>query len=346
MRSTEFAISTDARETLKNTCMEAFDVLVVDDSPVARKLVEHALPKEEFRVLPAKTGLEALELFALHRPGLVITDWLMPDLGGIELCQRLRSRFRDSFTYVILLTSLAEKSNVVNGLRAGADDYLTKPFDAEELLARASVGRRFVELHREIEAKNRFLERLALTDDLTGLPNRRALEQWATKQLSGAVRHDFPFCLVMADLDQFKSINDAHGHDAGDAVLKKFAEILQINTRQCDVCGRLGGDEFLLVITHSEEDGVRQAIEHLREQIEAQRLTFGGHEVGITASFGMASLNRGQNLDFERVLVRADVALHSAKRRGGNRVEVVPPELNCAKRGVGIDLSFECVDSA
>jgi diguanylate cyclase (GGDEF)-like protein len=334
----KFAISTVARETPKNACQKAFDVLVVDDSAVARKLVEHALPKEEFRVLPAKTGLEAVELFALHRPGLVITDWLMPDLGGVELCQRLRSGFKDSFTYVILLTSLAEKSNVVKGLRAGADDYLTKPFDAEELLARASVGRRFVELHRQIEAQNRFLQRLALTDDLTGLPNRRALEQWATKQMSGAVRHDFPFCLVMADLDEFKSINDAHGHGAGDAVLKKFAEILQINTRQSDICGRIGGDEFLMVITHSEEDGVKQAIERIREQVEAQRFTFGGQDVGITASFGVASLNRGQNLDFQRMIVQTDVALHSAKRRGRNRVEVVPPELHSAKRGLALAL--------
>jgi two-component system, cell cycle response regulator len=310
-----------------NDCKQPFRVLVVDDSPVARKLVEHALPPEQFRILPAKTGVEALNLFALHRPGLVITDWLMPDLSGIELCQRLRTRFADSFTYVILLTSLSEKCNVVAGLQAGADDYVTKPFDAEELLARANVGRRFVELHREIEAKNRFLEQLSLTDDLTGLPNRRAIEQWATRQLSGAVRHDFTFWVIMADLDQFKFVNDTHGHDAGDFVLKKFAEILQANSRQCDICGRLGGDEFLLVITHSKEDGVELAIERLREQIEAQKFRLGGRDVAITASFGVAGLHRGQHLDFGRLLVQADVALHAAKRLGRNRVETVPAEV-------------------
>jgi two-component system, cell cycle response regulator len=315
-----------------NGSPQPFPVLVVDDSPVARKLVEHALPSEQFRILPAKTALEALELFALHRPGLVITDWVMPDLTGIELCQRLHAGFKDSFTYVILLTSLSEKSNVVKGLQAGADDYLTKPFDAEELLARANVGRRFVELHREIEAKNRFLEQLALTDELTGLPNRRAIEQWATRQISGAVRHNFPFWVIMGDLDQFKSINDAHGHDAGDIVLKKFGEILKANTRQCDICGRLGGDEFLLVITHSKEDGVKVAMERLREQFEAQEFTFGGYNVAVTASFGMAGLLRGQHLDFERVLVQADVALHSAKRLGRNRIEIVPSELHTGRR--------------
>jgi two-component system cell cycle response regulator len=212
-------------------------------------LVQHALPQEDFKVLSAATGLEALKLFEQQRPGLVITDWVMPDVSGIELCQRLRARFRDSFTYVILLTSLSEKSNVVTGFQAGVDDYLTKPFDPAELLARANVGRKFVELHWEIEAKNRFLEQLALTDDLTGLPNRRAIEQWATKQLSGAVRHNFPFWVIMADLDEFKSVNDTYGHNAGDTVLKTFADILKVNTRRCDICGRLGGDEFVLVLT-------------------------------------------------------------------------------------------------
>lgn len=310
-----------------NPCEEAFDALVVDDSPVARKMVEHALSREQFKVLPARTGLEAVDLFATHKPGLVITDWMMPDLSGIELCQRLRADFKNCFTYIILLTSVSEKTNVVKGLRAGADDYLTKPFDAEELLARANVGRRFVEFHREIETKNRFLEQLALTDELTGLPNRRAIEQWASHQLSGAERHNFPFWVIMVDLDQFKSINDMYGHDAGDAALKGFAEILRASTRKCDICGRIGGDEFLLVISHSDEDGIRLAIERLRERVEAQEFVFGAHNVRITASFGVAGLQHRTNQKFEHVVVQADVALRSAKRFGRNRVEMVPAEV-------------------
>jgi two-component system cell cycle response regulator len=306
-----------------NGSKQPFPLLLVDDSPVARKLVQHALPPEQFAILPAKTGREALDLFALHRPGLVLTDWLMPDISGIELCQSLRANFKDFFTYIILLTSVSEKSNVVKGLEAGADDYLTKPFDAQELLARAKVGRRIVELHREIETKNRFLEQLALTDELTGLPNRRALEQWAVRQVSGALRHNFSFWVVMADLDQFKSINDAHGHKAGDAALKTFAQLLQGSTRQCDICGRIGGDEFLWVITYSDEEGVRLAVERLRQRVEAERLTFGERTVVITASFGIAGCRRVEQPDFQRVLVQADVALHSAKRLGRNRVEIV-----------------------
>jgi two-component system cell cycle response regulator len=306
---------------------QAFPVLVVDDSPVARKLVEHALPLDRYAIFNAKTGQEALDLFAKYHPGLVITDWLMPDLSGIELCQRLRADFHNCFTYIILLTGVSEKSKVVAGLQAGADEYLTKPFHAEELLARAEVGQRIVALHRELEEKNRLLEQLALTDPLTGLPNRRAIEQWGTRQLSGAVRHDFQLCVVEADLDQFKAINDTYGHDAGDAVLKRFSEILKINTRQCDISGRIGGDEFLLVITYVDPKGIQTAIERIRKQLEASTFSFAGANVQVTASFGIADLRRGQSSDFNRLIVQADVALYSAKRLGRNRVEIIPAEV-------------------
>jgi diguanylate cyclase (GGDEF)-like protein len=304
---------------------QAFPVLVVDDSAIARKLVEHALPQNEYAIISAKTGSQALDLYREHRPGLVITDWLMPDLSGIELCERIRSEFADSFTYIIILTAESEKAKVVTGLKAGADEYLTKPFDSAELRARTEVGRRIVELHRELEAKNRLLEQLALTDVLTGLPNRRAIEEWARRQLSGALRHDFSFWVIMSDLDQFKLINDTCGHDAGDVVLKKFADTLKANSRHSDICGRIGGDEFLIVITHVDEEGVRLAIERMRQQIELQTFTFGAQEVGVSASFGIAGFRHGQTIDFDRLVTQADGALYSAKRLGRNRVEMAPP---------------------
>jgi len=306
---------------------QTFSVLVVDDSPVARKLVEHALPSDRYRILNARTGQEALDSFAEHRPGLVITDWLMPDLSGIELCQRLRADFHNCFTYIILLTGVSEKSKVVKGLQAGADEYLTKPFHPEELLARAEVGQRIVGLHRELEEKNRLLELLALTDEVTGLPNRRAIEHWGARQLSGAIRHDFQLSVVEADLDQFKAINDTYGHDAGDAVLKRFGEILKVNTRQCDISGRIGGDEFLLAATYVSPEGLQVAIERIREQLQACSFPFGSGEVKVTASFGIADFRRGQTTDFNRLMVQADVALYSAKRLGRNRVEVIPAEV-------------------
>src|SRR5262249_18724400 len=148
-----------------------------------------------------------------------------------------------------------DKNQIVEGLDSGADDYLTKPFDPGELLARIRVGRRIAELHRQVEAKNKLLEELALTDALTGLPNRRALEPWATRQLSAAARHGFPLWVVIADLDWFKSINDTYGHDVGDTVLKMFAQILKANTRASNMCARIGGEEFVEVIGHSDRAG-------------------------------------------------------------------------------------------
>jgi diguanylate cyclase (GGDEF)-like protein len=305
---------------------QAFLVLVVDDSPVARKLVEHALPSDEYTILPAATGQQAIELFAKHRPGLVITDWLMPDLSGIELCQRIRSDFQNSFTYIIILTGISEKSKIVKGLQAGADEYLTKPFHADELLARAAVGRRIIGLHREVEAKNRLLEQLALTDELTELPNRRAIEQWATRQLNGAVRHDFPFWVVMADIDQFKLVNDSYGHEAGDTVLKKFSQILRDNTRQSDICGRVGGDEFVIIISHAACEGIEVLVQRIREQLELQRFPFNRDGCLVTASFGIAGFDHGRLKEFERLMVQADTALYAAKRLGRNRVELAPSE--------------------
>ena len=164
-----------------------FTILVADDSVVYRKLVERTLELDCYSLVFAKSGLSALELFEKHRPSLVITDWMMPDFTGIELCQRIRASAQDSYCYIIIVTGISEKENVVKGLAAGADDYLTKPFHPEELSARVAVGRRIVELQTQNEAKNRLLEELALTDSLTTLPNRRAIEEWASRQFAGSI---------------------------------------------------------------------------------------------------------------------------------------------------------------
>jgi len=302
-----------------NTPAQIFKVLVADDSPVYRKLVESALAGQQYTVLFAKSGREAMALFAAHQPDLVITDWEMPDLSGVELCQRIRNDFQKSYAYVIILTGNTQKSGLLVGLAAGADDYLTKPFEPTELLARVGVGCRIVEFHRQIEAKNRLLEELALTDTLTGLPNRRAIEAWAATELTAAVRHGFSFWVVMADLDHFKTINDTFGHDAGDRVLKAFAEILRANSRRSDICGRIGGEEFLIVLTHTDANGAAVAVNRIREDFAEHILTFGTHEIAATASFGMAGLSQ-QVQDFSQLVSRADVALYSAKRLGRNRL--------------------------
>ena len=295
-------------------------IVVADDSPVYRKLVEGALSGKEYTVLFARNGREAVDLISHYRPAVVITDWEMPDVTGLELCGQIR-RDSKAYTYIVLLTSNTKKDQIIQGLEAGADDYLTKPFHAGELLARIAVGRRVAELHRELQAKNHLLEELALTDSLTGLPNRRAVEHWAARELSGALRHDFPFWVVMADLDRFKAVNDTYGHDAGDQVLKEFATILNANTRASNICGRIGGEEFVLVLAHVDQAGVQIVIERIRQQLSARAFAFGAATMNVTASFGVAGVQGKETHQFAQMLREADAALYAAKRNGRNRTE-------------------------
>jgi diguanylate cyclase (GGDEF)-like protein len=299
-----------------------YHVLVVDDSPVYRKLVEQVLSSESYSLLFAADGREAIKLYAQHSPSIVITDWVLPDFSGLELCKQIRSDPNRPYTYIVVMTSNAEKGNVVKGLQAGADDYLTKPFDPGEMLARIGVGRRIIDLNRELAAKTRMLEEAARTDPLTGLPNRRAIEEWTGKQLRGATRHNFPLWVVLGDLDNFKAINDTLGHDAGDIVLKIFADVLKKNTRASDICGRLGGDEFIIVFTHVEADYIESTVNRFREQFASLSFPLQGKSVQVTASFGIAGIQDQKTCDFSTLLRKADQTLYEAKRGGRNLVRV------------------------
>jgi len=303
-----------------------YDLLVVDDSPVYRKLVEQVLEAHPFRLHFARNGMEALLHFEQHAPSIVLTDWMMPDFSGLELCKKIRADQSKPYTYIILMTSNTEKGNVVKGLEAGADDYLTKPFDTGEMLARIGVGRRIIDLNRELAAKSRKLEEAARTDPLTGLPNRRAIEEWAFKQLRGAARHGFTLWVMLGDIDSFKTINDSFGHDAGDTVIKTFADLLKRSTRASDICGRLGGDEFLLVVTHVEPGQIEATVGRFREEFAALSFPFQGQSVGVTASFGVAGCAGRDVPDFSAMVRKADQMLYEAKRGGRNAVRISYPE--------------------
>jgi two-component system, cell cycle response regulator len=302
--------------------LHEYQVLVVDDSPVYRKLVEQVLSAESYQLLFAADGSEAMKLYKQHSPCIVVTDWILPDFSGLELCKQIRSDPSRPYTYIVVMTSNTDKGNVVKGLQAGADDYLAKPFDPGEMLARIGVGRRIIDLNRELAAKTRMLEEAARTDPLTGLPNRRAIEDWASKQLRGAARHNFPLWVVLGDLDNFKAINDTLGHDAGDIVLKVFADVLRKNTRASDICGRLGGDEFILVFTHVEADYIESTVNRFREQFAALSFPLQGKSLQVTASFGIAGIQEQKTCDFSTLLRRADQTLYEAKRAGRNLVRV------------------------
>jgi two-component system chemotaxis response regulator CheY len=307
---------------MSNLSSDPIKILVADDSAVFRKLVEEALSNQRFQLLFAKTGPEAMQLLVRHDPALVIVDWMMPDLTGLELCIHIRERNGSRYTYVIILTGKSETACVVQGLAAGADDYLKKPFDGEELLARVGVGTRIIELHQEIAAQSLLLKELALTDGLTGLPNRRAIDEWASRQLKGAARYGFSFWVAVADLDYFKAVNDSYGHEAGDTVLKKFAHILKSHSRSSDICGRMGREEFVVVLTHITEANALAVTNKIRKELAALIFTSDGARYGATASFGLAGFEGSGAPSFDELSARADGALYSAKRLGRNRVEL------------------------
>ena len=303
-------------------------MLVADDSAISRNLIQQALSGEQCSLIFAESGCKAVELFGRHSPAVVIVDWVMPDLTGIEICRHVRSKANESYTYIIIVTGVSDKENLVAGLAAGADDYLTKPFNAEELRARVGVGIRLIGLQRQIETKNILLNELALSDPLTGLPNRRAIDDWAARQLSGAVRYGFSFWVVLADLDHFKTVNDVHGHEAGDIVLKNFSEVLKANSRRSDICGRIGGEEFLFVLTHASQRDAITVVDRIRKQLETAQFNFNGTGLTVTASFGIAGFEGTEAPDFNRLVSQADAALYSAKRLGRNRVEIVSTKVD------------------
>ena len=307
-------------------------VLIADDSPVYRKIVEQALYALPLEMIFASSGRQAFELCKTHKPDLIILDRVMPDLLGTEFCRLLRSVSPSFMPHIIMLTGSTEKESVIEGLDAGAADYVTKPFDDQELLARVRVGIRTRELQKQVEAKNRLLEELALSDPLTGLPNRRALELWAQRELDSAVRHGFPFWVVMADVDRFKQVNDTFGHAAGDLVLKQFSQIIRANSRSSEMCGRLGGEEFIMIFTHSTREGVVAAVERVRAELEMTNFAFSGCSCMVTSSFGVCGVEPGQKqTTLSALMDAADAALYSAKHHGRNRIEIA--QAGGVKRG-------------
>ena len=310
--------TTDATEDLQ--------VLVADDSAVYRKLVADTLYYQPYSLLLAKSGREALDLFAQHSPPIVITDWVMPDLSGLELCGRIRNDSQSAYTYIILLTSMSEKDSLVKGLEAGADDFLSKPFDPAELQARLGVGRRIVHLNRQIEAKNQQLEAAVRVDPLTGLPNFCAVQDWVSLLLKGAALHSFPVWVVLADIDHFGELNETYGREAGDLILKEAIQAMMDKSRPSDIWGRVSDDEFISILTHVSQDDIKAVVERFRFELAAREFKFGEygeHSVTVTASFGVVGFAGMEAPEFTHLVRVADRALFDAKEAGGNQIKII-----------------------
>lgn len=293
-------------------------ILLVEDDFMQRQLLLTILTRAGHEVVEADDGQMAWELLQKEHISLIITDWMMPIMSGLELIQRIREFNWTAYTYIILLTSKDTRNSIVTGLNAGADDYVTKPFDRDELLARLGIGKRILDL----EAR---LANLTRHDPLTGLYNRKALYEIAQAELSRAVREGTPTSLVMLDLDHFKAVNDHFGHAIGDQALRHVAKILLQSNRVYDYVGRWGSEEFLVLLPNTDLVEAAVVTERMRLNVEVipLRLPDGG-VVELRASFGISSTDDTTFL-LETLLTQADKALCQAKASGRNRVCISNP---------------------
>lgn len=299
-------------------------VLIAEDDVTSRLLLQKVLARWDYEVLATKDGAEAWEaLQAPDAPRLVILDWMMPELDGLEVCRRLRQLQTERPPYVILLTARGETEDVVRGLDAGADDYLGKPYDPEELRARVQVGRRFIELNERLVEAQRALEVLARTDALTGVLNRGAIVKALDEELARSEREHEPLSIGMLDIDHFKRVNDTHGHAAGDAVLREVVARTLGVLRPYDRLGRFGGEEFLVIVPGAREPEALEILERIRLAVRATPVAVQGQDVMqgqdviVTVSLGGAT-RAGESA--QQLLVRADDALYAAKEQGRDRV--------------------------
>ncbi len=290
-------------------------IVIADDSKAQRSLLEGRLAAAGHPVVAAADGKEALDrLLADSELRLAVVDWEMPEMTGVEFCRQVRDKVRDRYVYVIVLTSRSSAEDVVQALDAGADDYLIKPWNALELAARVRVGHRIVALHDRLRHE-------AAHDALTGLLGRAAVLDRLRLASEMARSSGGSVASVMVDVDHFKRVNDTHGHPAGDRVLIEIAARLRRAARSIDAVGRLGGEEFVVVLPGSDAaQGVAYA-ERLREEVAASAIAIAGGEIHITASFGVASLDLMPGAAPEQMLEAADRALYRAKHAGRNRVE-------------------------
>ena len=243
---------------------------------------------------------------------------MMPGLAGVEVCRRARTLPSDQPPYIIILTSRDEKADIVAGLEAGADDYVAKPFDADELRARVDVGRRLIELQERLMEAREALAHEAMHDPLTGVLNRRAFAVALSRQLSVERRYHHGLALGICDVDWFKKVNDKHGHQVGDEVLSGLVRLMENNLRGHDVLGRHGGDEFVLLTEHAAEGDAVIPYERARAAVADNPIPTRVGNVSITISFGVKIWRADESED--QLLAAADTALYRAKNRGRNRV--------------------------
>jgi len=295
-------------------------ILVVDDEPWLRWILRTQLTRLNHEVVEAEDGQAAWEMWQREAFPMVITDWLMPNIDGVELIRRIRAASTLSYTYIVMLTVRTDKSDVVTGLEDGADDYLTKPFDAGELQARVAVGERILGVEIRLRESLAEQSELAARDSLTGLYNRRTFDYRLADEIRRARRYNRPLVLIMIDIDHFKNYNDQHGHVHGDRVLQDLAKVLVNSVRATDFVARYGGEEFAIILPETNKTSSMSAAEKIRAAVAAHPFPLGNSQPGgmLTLSLGIANYPEDMP-DGDALVERADQALYHAKHTGRNR---------------------------
>ncbi len=296
-------------------------VLIVDDNQVNISFLEKILFKSGYETLSARGGREALEVIDKSKPDLILLDVMMPGMDGFEVCEKVKSSPDTDDVPVIFLTAKTETEALVRGFDVGAADYITKPFQRAELLARVRTHITMKEMQRELLRQNVLLAKLARTDPLTGVNNRRYFIEALEREFARSLRYENPLSLMIIDADHFKSINDLYGHDTGDGVLKALCDAGNTVFRKTDIFARIGGEEFGVILPYADQTKGVEIAERFLRRIGELTVKSEKGDVNFTVSIGVASVDE-LTTKMEKLMKKADKALYLAKENGKNRIEV------------------------
>jgi two-component system, cell cycle response regulator len=297
-------------------------ILLADDDPVSRRLMERMLQRGGYEVITVENGREAArELTAAGGPRLALIDWMMPELDGPAVCREVRSRIDGAYVYILLLTSKQSSEDIVKGLQAEADDYLTKPCHPAELKARLHTGRRILQLEDKLVEAREDMRFKATHDALTSLWDRGAILALLRSELSRSKREHSSVSVLLCDIDHFKQVNDVHGHQVGDEVLEEVSTRLLDAVRPYDAVGRYGGEEFLIVLNGCSAEDLEVRAEQARKAICGRVFSTSDGSILVSMSIGAITIQDWDKTDaIQPFLKEADEALYRAKAAGRNRV--------------------------